>query len=489
MLRKVKYRILFSILLVLCALNSSNIAQDQVQVASLQSEVKACFSELLSKSNDIGYVFYDSKGNELASYNKNKALTPASNQKIVTSGAAYKILSSSFKFQTIIFHKGKIANGQLFGDLIVYGAGDPTIGTNYNGTDESREIFKDFAKKIKDAGIKVVTGDIIFIKTMFDNEYRHKDWPEDQILKYYEAPISALSFNDNCINLDISAGSTLSSPAKVTITPKYSGINVLNKVYTRKAGGNPIISYNYQDDSTLVVSGTIPLRSQSYTSDVAVMNPEKLFSEVFAGTLGESGIIINGFVKIPDTETSLLDAEPLIVHQTNLMKILKIMNQQSQNFYAELVFKRVGAFSSKKTGSFETGKVAVSEFLKNLSIDSIEFEIADGSGLSNSNRLSVNALSKVLLYFPEEMRKTLAVSGDAEGTMKRRFIGNMKGKIYAKTGTINKVDALSGYIVDSSEHWHPFSIIVNTNGHNHSVVRQKMDSAVKIVFDYFAKND
>ena len=281
----------------------------------------------------------------------------------------------------------------------------------------------------------------------------------------------------------------MSSPAKVTITPKFTGISVLNKVYTRKAGGNPLISIKFRDDTTLVVSGTIPLKSRTYSSDVAVMKPAKLFAEVFAGTLRESGIIINGFVKIPDIETSLLDAEPLIVHQSNLMKILKIMNQRSQDLYAEQVFKRVGAFSSKKTGSFETGRVAVAEFLKCLSIDSNEYKIADGSGLSKNNKLSVNALSIVLKYFPAEMRKTLAVSGDANGTMKRRFIGDMKGKIYAKTGTINKVDALSGYIVDSKQRWHPFSIIVNTNGHNHSVVRQKMDSAVKIVFDYFEKNN
>ena len=165
------------------------------------------------------------------------------------------------------------------------------------------------------------------------------------------------------------------------------------------------------------------------------------------------------------------------------------MNQRSQNFYAEQVFKRVGAFSTKKTGSFATGSIAVSEFLKGLSIDANEYNIADGSGLSKNNKLSVNALTKVLEYFPEEMRKTLAVSGNSDGTMKRRFIGSMKGKIYAKTGTINRVDALSGYIIDKNNEWHPFSIIVNTNSHNHSVVRQKMDSAVKTVFEYFNKNN
>ena len=159
MFKSVKYRILISMLLVLCVLNSQNIAQDRIDTASLQSEIKACFAELLTKSKDIGYVFYDSKGNELASFNKNKALTPASNQKIVTSGAAYKKLASTFKFQTIIFRKGKIANNQLAGDIIVYGAGDPTIGTNYNGGDESRKIFKSFAKKIKDAYFELTNGD------------------------------------------------------------------------------------------------------------------------------------------------------------------------------------------------------------------------------------------------------------------------------------------------------------------------------------------
>ena len=157
----------------------------------------------------------------------------------------------------------------------------------------------------------------------------------------------------------------------------------------------------------------------------------------------------------------------LHTHETPLLPVLAVCNKRSQSFFAEQILKTLGAERRGK-GSWENGRAEVSDFLKSLGLDPSRYELADGSGRSRSNRTSATAYVEFLQALAtkwsrfEAFRPTLAISGDPDGTLRGRLIGDaVRGKVFAKTGNISGVVTLCGYVTARSGQTYAFSILMN----------------------------
>ncbi|MEP6995870.1 MAG: D-alanyl-D-alanine carboxypeptidase, partial [Acidobacteriota bacterium] len=137
-------------------------------------------------------------GQSVYARNPDSLETIASVTKLISSAAALHYLGPNYKFATTLWRRGEIRDGNLQGSLLVVGGGDPNISGRFH-EDDSFAIFDKWAEGLKQAGIVRVAGDLILNASSFDGIYRHPDWPPDRDTRWYQAPISALSYNDNCV--------------------------------------------------------------------------------------------------------------------------------------------------------------------------------------------------------------------------------------------------------------------------------------------------
>ncbi|HUS58656.1 MAG TPA: D-alanyl-D-alanine carboxypeptidase/D-alanyl-D-alanine-endopeptidase [Planctomycetota bacterium] len=418
-----------------------------------------------------------------------KLFIPASNQKLVSTAAALHLLGPDFRFQTLLYARGKIAQGVLDGDLIVVGGGDPDIsGRNHGG--DPRFLFKTWAKVLKDSGISEVSGSIIADVSAFDGVLVHPTWPRNQQDKWYCAPVSALALNDNCVDITVSAGPEPGAPAKVSIVPDTSYARVTNNCATTSARGEHLFGFLGRAGSEgLVLRGKFWLSGSPLTTNVPVDDPPVFFLTALKETLQAEGIAVKG--------TTVAAAEPVpvaagckLLHTfaTPLEQAVTVANKRSQNFYAEQILKTLGWKTSGK-GTFDSGAAAIKGFLGKVSTHGKDCEIADGSGLSRKNLLSASAVTDLLVWIVKQpggaaFANSLSVAG-SDGTMDGRMTQEpCSGRVRAKTGTIAGVSSLSGYIEVPGDAL-AFSMLMNSSKAGVWRMKLAQDAICKEVIEFF----
>ncbi|MFN4305694.1 D-alanyl-D-alanine carboxypeptidase/D-alanyl-D-alanine-endopeptidase [Sulfurihydrogenibium azorense] len=370
---------------------------------------------------------------------------PASNQKILTTASAIINLTPDYRFKTQILTDGFVKDGVLKGNLYLKGGADPSL---------SYEDLKSFADYLKQIGILKIEGDIIGDNSFFLEEGRGHGWPEKDFEYCFTAPFSALSLNENCLRLEL-----ISDKKRVSVKmyPDNEYYEIVN---------NLAISKKYSDYKVKVegrkiyLTGYIKSLSKAEVS-IPVENPSLHTTSAFYKMMKESGIKITGKYHLGKTPPN---ANPVITHKSQPLKeIIKKANKDSNNFYAEQIFRTLGKEILGK-GDTETSATVVINTLKKVGIDVSNIRIYDGSGLSKFNQLTPESIAKILSYMYNtpyffDFYQSLAVAG-TDGTLKHRF-KDVKGKIYAKTGYIKGVKNLSGYILSDNGEVYVFSILVN----------------------------
>jgi len=370
---------------------------------------------------------------------------PASNQKILTTASAIINLTPDYRFKTQILTDGFVKDGVLKGNLYLKGGADPSL---------SYEDLKSFADYLKQIGILKIEGDIIGDNSFFLEEGRGHGWPEKDFEYCFTAPFSALSLNENCLRLEL-----ISDKKRVSVKmyPDNEYYEIVN---------NLAISKKYSDYKVkaegrkIYLTGYIKSLSKAEVS-IPVENPSLHTTSAFYKMMKESGIKITGKYHLGKTPPN---ANPVITHKSQPLKeIIKKANKDSNNFYAEQIFRTLGKEILGK-GDTETSATVVINTLKKVGIDVSNIRIYDGSGLSKFNQLTPESIAKILSYMYNtpyffDFYQSLAVAG-TDGTLKHRF-KDVKGKIYAKTGYIKGVKNLSGYILSDNGEVYVFSILVN----------------------------
>ncbi|MEE8190675.1 MAG: D-alanyl-D-alanine carboxypeptidase/D-alanyl-D-alanine-endopeptidase, partial [Candidatus Scalindua sediminis] len=179
----------------------------------LEEEIRAIVHKNKPEGASVGISIISISTNKpLYKLNSDKSFICASTMKLFTTAAALYYLGPNFKYKTYVYYRGKISKGKLNGDIIIKGCGDPNISGRFY-EDEITAIPTSWADSIEKKGIKVITGDIIADDTIFDREFVHDNWPKDQLSEWYCAPISGLSFNDNCVDIEIKPNKKPGAPA------------------------------------------------------------------------------------------------------------------------------------------------------------------------------------------------------------------------------------------------------------------------------------
>ncbi len=380
-------------------------------------------------------------------------LAPASNQKLVTTVSALATLGPDFQFITTL---GKMGN-----DLVVIGDGDPGLGDPVLADGKSvTDTFDQWAGALKSAGLTVISGKIIFDDSIFDRQFYHPNWPQNQANRWYAAPIAGLNLNDNC--LDLSLGFDADKRAQLVISPACESLFV-DPVWIQTKATATIINPVWVNQERLKVVVRLGSRPVTNPVNITVRNPHIFFATLCRERLEANGIKIAGpivFQKVRSADGSQPPTLTVIAqYKTPIFDAVNRANKNSQNFFAECLFKRLGYHVARKNASFgsgtwTTGQLAVKEFIQDQVKSKIDdIVIDDGCGLSKNNRVTARLLAQILLFaknqpWADRFTGSLSIAG-VDGTLKRRMRHTpAAGKVYAKTGTIDGVKSLSGYVLD-----------------------------------------
>ncbi|MGD2175929.1 MAG: D-alanyl-D-alanine carboxypeptidase/D-alanyl-D-alanine-endopeptidase [Candidatus Brocadiaceae bacterium] len=411
----------------------------------------------------------------------------ASNEKLVTAATALTVLGSGYRFVSSAHLDGAVENGRLRGDLVIRGGADPTIGGRYDEVD-AITVFRSWAGQLQQRGIREITGDLVADDRYLDREWYHPNWAPEQAWKWYFAPVSALSTNDNCVTVTVKPGGAPGTPARLAVAPPVAPVELVNAC-TTSSRRHAIWFDRTAGSLQTKVGGFVRTGSAGYSHEVSVPNPPLYAALTLREVLNEEGVRVRGEARLirPD-ET--YGGESVILRRTELLPVLRRMVKRSHNHYAEQVLKTIGA-ETRGDGSWRGGLRRAADLLVELGFRRGEFELDDGSGLSSGNRLPPAVLTALLLrmrHSPhnETFRSLLAVAGQ-DGTLRRRLReAPYAGNVRAKTGYLSGAGALSGYATTRSGTEIAFSILVNDD-HNPPgtySMRETVDSICRAIVDH-----
>ena len=418
-------------------------------------------------------------GKVIVEYDADKYFMPASNMKNFTVAAAMERLGPDFRFVTSVFAPAvPDAAGTVRGDLRIYGRGDVSISTAFFGTTASdpETYYKGIdrlVERIMAAGVKRIEGSIVGDESYFKGFAIPATWEWDDLQWYYGAEISALPINDNAVDLAVTPG-TVGGPCVVTISPPNTLIQITNLCTTMPATAARALSVNKKlDRNILEIGGTVSAGSAAFRESITFTHPADLFVAILKQRLEAKGITVTGGARTlpPNVKADSAEVEIAKLESPPFREIAAKTMKPSQNMYTETIlwtlgeqFGRTGETSGE---SSQLGINVVRSFLSSIGIPADGIAQYDGSGMSRHNLITPSSVVTLYSHMAKQSRHAVAwrdslTIGGVDGTLARRFRGTAAaGNIRGKTGTIDQVSALSGYVTTAGGEQLVLSIIVN----------------------------
>ncbi|MFQ5604835.1 MAG: D-alanyl-D-alanine carboxypeptidase/D-alanyl-D-alanine-endopeptidase [bacterium] len=418
-------------------------------VSALHERLDTILQDSALAQSTVGVKVIALKTDEVL-YEKNSRLLfhPASNMKLFTTAAALKNLGPNYKFPTILYaDTTAVADSVVHGNLYLKGFANPDLTT---------EDLRWMAQQLKSQGIKKITGDLICDDSYLDDFYWGWGWMWDDVSAWEWAPISALTVEDNCVEVKVKPGQKVGDSLIVQMEPQTAFMKIVNYGVTVDSTDTTRIDafkveriWRPLPENTVVIEGgrTQKARPREFTIDVvnAPLYAGTLLAELLLKEgLEFKGQILNGTA--PDT-TMLL-----VKHlSAPLTEIVMNTNKVSDNLSAELLLKTLGAEIYGVPGTAKKGFYAINKFMHEIGADTTSYKLADGSGVS---RYGTNTADNILALLKAmyrdfqvqaEFMASLSIAG-VDGTLKNRMHGTAAdGKVRAKTGNLRGVSALSGF--------------------------------------------
>jgi D-alanyl-D-alanine carboxypeptidase/D-alanyl-D-alanine-endopeptidase (penicillin-binding protein 4) len=440
-------------------------------------------SQRVFQDAEVGLQVVDvASGSEVYGWQADKTLAPASVMKAVTSAVALTTLGPAFRYLTTLSIDGSLsAEGVLKGNLYVKGSGDPTMVVE--------RLWKLFAD-LRVAGITRIEGDVIFDDSVFDNDHQIAGWTKKQDLAAgpaYFAPLGGLSVNQNAVAIVVVPNPAGSGPAQIRLDTPSTMVELDGDVRTVAAGRKSWTRVDreiLEDEESMkfTVRGEIAADAWPQYTYRAVSKPLPWFMGVVRDLLSRQGVAVKGRFRegmVPENSRDLR----IIASQNSdsLAEMLATMNKQSSNIIAESVLKSVGAKVYGGPGTTEKGTRAIAAYLDSIGVPKGQYTLVNGSGLSPEIRLRPSTINAVLVdmykrpALAPEYLASMAVAG-VDGTLKyRKAPSGLEGRVRGKTGTINGVYCLAGYVTAADGRVYAFSVLVNGNRRN-GPVRALQDS-------------
>lgn len=423
-------------------------------------------------------------GEQLYRLHPSRLLLPASTQKLLTAAAAAERLGWDYRFTTRIVATAPISDGTIAGDLVIVGNGDPTINPRHP---ERWRIFDEWAATLQAKGITVVTGQLIGDDNAFAEPGWGMGWSWDDLRFGYGAPVGALQYNENQIDVVVAPGIAPGTPAVITTTPTDSGIVVEHRVTTAAPGTEANVEIARLPGAiVLKVQGQIAADSKPVSVTAAAENPTRLYLNAFREALDRHGIFVGGRTSDIDEVTAPINRDvaiDLIVDRSPpLSEIVDVTLKWSRNVYAETLLLAMAPQSEPATDV--KGLEALRETVSGWGVAPESYVARDGSGLSRYDYVTSDALVRLLMAVfkdpahAEAFRNTLPVAG-LSGSLANHMRGTAaEARVWAKTGSMSNVRTLAGYLL--TLHGEPlvFSILVNNYRGPSAEIEAIIDKAV-----------
>lgn len=417
--------------------------------------------------------------------NSEKYFMPASNMKNFTVAAAIEKLSPDYKLVTSVYAPAKPdASGTVAGDLRIYGRGDVSISNSFYGAEKDPTAYFAGMDKLADAiaaaGVKRVEGSIIGDDSYFSGGPIPSGWEWDDLQWYYGAEVSALPINDNVVDLSVKPG-TSGSGCVVTMVPETAIYQVNNQCKTQ-AGARTLKIEKDLGDNRLMIMGNLPAGNAGFSNTVTASRPAELFASILKQRLELKGITVTGSARAaaPNAPLSEKDIEITRISSPPLGFIAAKTMKPSQNMYTEVLLRTLGEEARKRIAatpgatmstpspdSTSLGVAEVRAFLASIGVPPDSVVQFDGSGLSRHNLITPAAVVSLYTHmaqksrFSQAWRDSLTIAG-VDGTLRGRFRGTRaEDNFRGKTGTIDQVSALSGYLTTAGGERLVASFIVN----------------------------
>ena len=378
--------------------------------------------------------------------NAEKLFNPASLSKLVTAGAIFSELHPTFKFKTILVSDAAVASQTLKGNLYLKGGGDPAFVS-----ENMWFLVNEFTR----SGIVTIDGDVIVDDSRFDSVRFGEDRQSERVDRAYDAPVGAMSMNWNSVSVYVRPGDKPGDKLKVFPDVMSPYFKVRNETRTTSAGKGKNVSVerkqeNGFDGDVLVVSGSMGLEQPEFVFYKSISRPDIWSGNNLVEFLKQRGITVKGKIRVglaPKNAITLAIAE-----SQPLAAIVADMTKWSNNFVAEMLTKDLAAEAEELPATMAAGSAHVLKFLESLGFKKGEYEFTNVAGFTLKNRLSALQLGRVLeasrtdfSMFPEYLA-SLPVGGQ-DGTLRHRMKNQSTGaSVRAKTGTLNGVVGLAGYV-------------------------------------------
>lgn len=429
----------------------------EVQAASsyqsMEKSLNAIMGDATMKSiNSSVTVRKASTGEIVYQSNADKKVTPASTLKLLTSAAALETLGEEYRFHTDLLTDGSISKGVLNGNIYLRGQGDPTL---------MKKDLDQFAVTLAKLGVKQITGDLIGDDTWFDSVRLSPSIDKSDETHYYAAQIAGLTLSPNT---DYDAGTVIvdAKPtkngykSKVTLTPDTGIVTIVNKSKTVPKGQKNTLSIKRQyGTNNIIVTGNVPVGSTGKREWVTVSNPTAYTLDVFKKSLSAKGIKFKASSKTArrqaPTHATIITSKQSMPLKSLMRPFMKLSN----NTHAEILAKTMGK-QVYGQGSWSAGLRVMREYAQSIGLDPTEWVFEDASGMSHKNKVTSEQLTELLYLVRQAPWYGSFVQGLPVAGMNDRFIGGtlknrlkgaaVKGKVIAKTGSLNHVNSLAGYV-------------------------------------------
>lgn len=392
----------------------------------------------------------------------NEWFVPASTLKLLLTATAVQSLDLNYAPQTVIYLEG-VQKGRTFTGVVrLQGRGDPNISGRYFTS--AMQPLEGLVDSLRARGIDSLRGKVEWDTSYYNGGRKPIGWRRNYFDAWYGAEISPLSFNDNCVLLEIKPGVQPGDSVSVRIDPDVGHVQVVNRMKTTKGSRR---KWYYAIDSVqskILLTGELGVQGREFSVVLPVRNPAMFFRAAFVRALKERRVewIEDSLVAPSLAMDSVIYAGP------PLRSLLDEINQRSQNLHAEMLLRNLGQWRWKD-GSAAAGLSVERLFLHESGLPATDFYLVDGSGLSPDNRLKPHALTKLLSYMARQPRheiymQSLGIPG-VTGATSRRLNGiDAAHRSRFKTGFINGVHGLAGYMGTQSGDTLALAIYLNDVG-------------------------
>lgn len=427
---------------------------------------------------------YVATGKKIIDHNSKLNLAPASGLKLFTTAAAFDILGPDYTFTTQIYYDGEIDNsGTLHGNLIIRGGSDPTLGSDLTqGSLSLNLLMQKITESLKQIGIKKINGSVCTDPNRFAGMPIPRRWIWEDIGNYYGAQTSGLCINDNLYEIYFKPNKIISKKAEFLRTePKIPGLEFKNymKTGSRKSGDNGYV-FCPPKSFTAELRGTIPQGKKEFKIKGAIPDPPLFAAQFITKSLVQNSIKVTGNPIVLSKKVTYSDKFLIKEFVSPQLKhIIFVINKKSYNLYTEQLLREIGLKTTGNSAT-ENGIKAVKDFLEQNNIQTKNFNIYDGSGLSRSNIISAKMMTDLLIlltkksYFTD-FYNSLGIAGKKDDLSSFKNFGKgtiIQNNARIKSGYMAGVRSHSGYVKDKKGRLIAFSFIANNFTGNTSYINK-----------------